>query len=615
MAAQTSNTSFILESGRLINAGLARTIILGGNIQDLFPLKDNYVSLIDLMSSQFNIGKNILVVYELNGPIRFVNSEDRKKVEDAWMFWRNGSLINQLIIERTASSSQAEKKLINEKLEALKSNFNNDLMAAQENPVLGLELLRQLCICSRSLVEGKRLLEDNLIIIIERADMLIPTGEISRLSDSDRRRVNVCHDWFSDSAFLHGGDSVILIAESRSLVNSEVSKLPQIMEVEVKSPSVEDRLNFISWFATTCKKPLKLWGTEQDLANFTAGLSLHALRQLLANASYDGRELKPNDVIGKVEEYIKSQVGEDVIEFARPNHRLADLVGFSKLKTFLINELIPRLSATDDSTLTGAAVCGPIGGGKTFIFEAVAAELGVPILVLKNMRSKWFGETDVIVERLRRAIDALMKVIIFVDEADTQFGGLSSDTHETERRLTGKIQAMMSDSKLRGKVSWILMTARINMLSPDIRRPGRVGELIIPIFDPESEEDVNEFIRWTIKPVFKFLVDEPEAGTVAINRLSELMKGYSAASYSSLRSELIAKSKKHGGQLTLEMIEEIIKDLLPAQIGLARQYQKLQALLNCTRRSLLPNPEVTDEDRQAWETELKLLELQGVGTR
>jgi SpoVK/Ycf46/Vps4 family AAA+-type ATPase len=97
-------------------------------------------------------------------------------------------------------------------------------------------------------------------------------------------------------------------------------------------------------------------------------------------------------VIGKVEEYIKSQVGEDVIEFARPKHRLIDLVGFGQLKKFLANELIPRLSATDDSALVGAAVCGPIGGGKTYIFEAVAAELGVPILVLKNMRSKWFGE-------------------------------------------------------------------------------------------------------------------------------------------------------------------------------------------------------------------------------
>ena len=41
-------------------------------------------------------------------------------------------------------------------------------------------------------------------------------------------------------------------------------------------------------------------------------------------------------------------------------------------------------------------------------------------------------------------------------------------------------------------------------------------------------------------------------------------------------------------------------------------YQTLQALVNCTRRSLLPEPEVTDEDRAAWAEELAALEGRGV---
>ncbi len=57
--------------------------------------------------------------------------------------------------------------------------------------------------------------------------------------------------------------------------------------------------------------------------------------------------------------------------------------------------------------------------------------------MLKNIRSQWFGQTDVIFERLRRVLEALEKVVIFVDEADTQFGGVGEGAHETERRLTG----------------------------------------------------------------------------------------------------------------------------------------------------------------------------------
>ena len=65
----------------------------------------------------------------------------------------------------------------------------------------------------------------------------------------------------------------------------------------------------------------------------------------------------------------------------------------------------------------------------------------------------------------------------------------------------------MSDTKLRGRVTWLLMTARIHLLSPDIRRPGRAGDLIIPVLDPEGE-DRAAFIRWMVKPVLGETVDD-----------------------------------------------------------------------------------------------------------
>ena len=179
---------------------------------------------------------------------------------------------------------------------------------------------------------------------------------------------------------------------------------------------------------------------------------------------YHDVPLSPPDLVQKVESFIQSQVGEDVVEFKKPTHTLQQVVGFRRLKEFITKELIPRFKAEPEKALPGAAVAGPIGGGKTFIFEAVAGELDVPVLVLKGIRSQWFGQTDVIFERLRRVLEALDKVVIFVDEADTQFGGVGAQTHETERRLTGKIQAMMSDPKLRGRVMWLLMTARIHLL-------------------------------------------------------------------------------------------------------------------------------------------------------
>lgn len=391
------------------------------------------------------------------------------------------------------------------------------------------------------------------------------------------------------------------------MFDRRIARLPQVLSVEIPAPDTEVRKHFIQWTENSLGKVTSSSngnanpGNNDWLGPATAGLSLHALRQLLVGASYSGQQVQKQDVFAQVEQFIQAQLGEDVIEFKKPEHSLEQVMGFRKLKEFLKEYFIPRLRLPDDRALPGAAVAGPIGSGKTFIFEAVAAELDMPVMVLKNIRSQWFGQTDVIFERLRRVLEALEKVVIFVDEADTQFGGVGEGAHETERRLTGKIQAMMSDPRLRGRVIWLLMTARIHLLSPDIRRPGRVGDLIIPILDPDGE-DRREFIDWMIKPTG---LSTPE--TVDWLDKEGLEKDFSSAAYAALRSQLKASPPKDKAAL-----EYVIKDFITPAIGPTRRYQTLQALVNCTRRSLLPDPSVTDQERAQWEQEIRQLEIQGI---
>ena len=89
----------------------------------------------------------------------------------------------------------------------------------------------------------------------------------------------------------------------------------------------------------------------------------------------------------------------------------------------------------------------------------------------------------------------------------------------------------MSDSQLRGKVVWLLMTARIHLLSADIRRPGRVGDLIIPVLDPEGD-DRREFLLWVLEATGL------PAEERIVEQLDALTAGYSAAAFASLRSQL-----------------------------------------------------------------------------
>lgn len=619
---------FFTELARIINAGQSRSVLVTGNIHDLFHLPGEnggeYQPLVEFLCRKCAVPGLIRVVYELNGPIRIMDEAHRLAIRNSWVSWRAAREVDDLaLLALSSKRDQAQREMLENEFDAL-------VRDAIGQPTVALEFLRQISLCSRtSTPQGRPYLAENLLIVIEGADILLPAGDgdLSRLSSTDRHRVTVVQDWFSDPGFMNAEDSVILLAESRSEVHPRVARLPAVLSVEVPAPDMAGRQHYIEWFVESAQRVTvgrktptpKMWAGAAELAQFTAGLSLHALRQLLIGAAHSGESLTAAAVIAKVEDFIRAQLGDDVVEFKKPSHRLTDVVGFTKLKDFIRTELLPRFRTTGDDALSGAAVAGPIGGGKTFIFEAAASELDLPVLVLKNIRSQWFGQTDVIFERLRRVLEALVKAVIFVDEADTQFGGVGQDAHETERRLTGKIQQMMSDTRLRGRIIWLLMTARIHLLSPDIRRPGRVGDLIIPVLDPEGDDRV-EFLRWVLKAVglqaaakdsvTPAQTTNPAATADPLRRLDDLTQGYSAASFASLRSHL--KAKAAAGALTLADVEAIVRDHIPPAIEETRRYQTLQALVNCTRRSLLPDPQVSESTRTSWFDELRALEARGI---
>ncbi|TVR15176.1 MAG: ATP-binding protein, partial [Planctomycetota bacterium] len=478
---------FLGEAARLLNAGQSRSIILHGNVGDLFPHQDGeWMTIPELLQRSWSVPGRLVITYEINGPLRFADDRGRRRLRDAWVRWRTGLGHGDLALQRLAQGQSPGQH---------DAGFEDLCAQAVGKPTVALELLRQLCCCSRHYHNGQPVFADDLVILIEAADLMLPEAPVASLGDADRQRLHICHDWFADPAFNTAWDAVVLLTESQSLLNQRVARLPQVLQVTVDDPDIALRRAFIADDNLTGLDA----GAREQLAQGTAGLSIHALRQLLLGIRHNGGKWRPQDVVEKVEAHLLSQLGDDTIGFSRPQHGLDQVIGFGRLKKFLQEDLIPRLRGGGDGALAGAAVCGPIGSGKTFIFEAMAGELGMPVLVLKNLRSQWFGQTDAIIERLRRLLHALDRVVIMVDEADTQFGDVGPGAHDTERRLTGRLQAMMSDPSLLGKVFWLLMTARIDLLAPDLRRPGRAGDLIIPVLDPEEHER-RAFVAWTLQP-------------------------------------------------------------------------------------------------------------------
>lgn len=563
---------FLTQLTKIINTGQSRSVILTGNIYDLFHDGQTWVPLMNMLQAKTKVEKRdgqkgiTQIIWQVNRPIEVIGPENLDELERCWVRFHNDT-------------------------KGLKTRLSESL----DNSVYALELLRQITECAR---RGN--IKNNLVIIIEAADMLLPDAPISHMMMPDRKRVSIVHDWFSDPSFVNGHDTVVMLAESRSNLHSRISKLPQVLSVEIGLPDYKHRQTYINTLGP------EILGKEnvtpdklKFIAENTSGLSLHAINQLLRSGDFSTA-----NIASKVEEYMESQLGEGVVEFKRPTHTLNDVVGFSRVKKFIADELLPGFKSDGKDGISGALVGGPIGGGKTFICEAVASEVGCPVIILKNIRSKWYGETDQIFERLKRLLESFHKIMIFVDEADAMFGQIDSE-QETERRLTGKVQAMMSDPVLRGRVIWFLMTARVHLLSPDIRRPGRM-DLIIPILDPEGD-DLKAFMEWA----FGVYGREDYDGGSWYCRLLNQTKGMSAASFGMIRSRIKSKGCK-----TPEEMLAVLEDMVEPDIKDTRRYQTLQALINCTRKSLMVDASVPrydfDKMRGEWKDELTNLERKGI---
>jgi hypothetical protein len=590
---------FMETLARKINSGQSKSLVLTGNVPDWFfsERRNEFVPLLDFLLE--NWGSDELkkcfsvVYYQLSNPIRFLNEADIPLIKDAWVQLNNKKSLNEMKIEKLARPYSSED------YEAISEQFDFAFNQAIGNPTFALQFLRQLCFASRLYVEGKHVFNKNLIVIIDRADLVIPNGSPERVSENERFKVDICFDWLSNPGFVKGSDAVILITESLSLISERIARLPSLIEVEVSSPTQEQRLQCIEWFNQQAgdKKP-KLWSTPEELAASTAGLSIQALLQMLKEASYVGDTINYGTVNKKIDAFVKSQLlgddGQPIAEFKRPEHNLDGVVGSRKSKKFDREYLIPRLRLPGKQCLPGIAFSGAIGGGKSFRAEAVASESGIPILIISGAISKWLGQSDLNLNRIIRFASSFHKIIIMIDEADAQFSGVGADVHEAMRRYSGKILSIMADPIYKGKIIWFLMTARIHLLPEDMLRPGRI-DLVIPIFDPD-DEDRADFLKWALKPVF-----ELEGNTEFFDQLMTRTKGYYAAAYSSLMSDLKSLAALRGKtQLSQQEILEFMDDLILPENHLTRRMQTLYAVLKCSRKQFLPEEfKDLDEDKRA----------------
>jgi len=570
---------FLQRASRLVQTGASRSVVFTGNVDDLFPAPGagGWRRLPEVLADHWGSRGRLVIAYRPGGALHFGDRAGKAKLAEAWTRWRAGAAEPGIPIPGVGAEDEGD-------FEAL-------LRRAVGDPNAALELLWQCCCCSRQVLPDL-----HLAVVIEAAEFLLPAVPISTAREPDRRRRVLCRAWFGDPAFADGGDAVLLCAASASDLDPAILDLPQVARIPVPYPDRELRAAFVRDFAANRTRS-GLPAVDLDrVAAGTAGLAARSLRQLLLDAIRDGGVLGEERIEAEVAGQVRARFGDGVADFNRPRRRLLNLVGNRALKRYLRQELVPRIAKDPAGTFVGATFCGPSGVGKRTVVEALAGELGMPLLELRDCRDAWSSRIDDRLAHFRDLIARLERVIVAVDDADLLFAGLAS-AEPGGRRLAEGIRALMHDPGLRGHACWMLTTSRIDRLPEPLRRPGEAGELVIPVLDPDGE-DREEFVRWMLTPIWE---DRPDVQIV--KRIAALTADFGPAAYVGMRAELKARADADpatvlGKRAGLELLD----DHLVPPVDDLRRYQALQALLHCTRKSLLPEQPTPDRRRQ-WEAE------------
>ncbi|WP_165063806.1 ATP-binding protein [Paludisphaera rhizosphaerae] len=423
----------------------------------------------------------------------------------------------------------------------------------------------------------------SIAVFFDFAQFLVPSSDLSQLSGPIGSRLVRFLAWAQDPLIKQSSTVFCLFSDQLSEVNERLVGNAHVTAVAVPMPDSEQRRKYIEWIDDRDSVVGNLTDfSSKQLADLTSGLNLVSLGRLLDIAQQTQVKLEANS-LKKLKKGLIERQARGLVEFVEPPTTMDDFVGNEGVKKRLIEDAKLLAKGRLDAAPMGYLICGPVGTGKTYLAECFAGSVGVPCVKLRNFRSKYVGETEGNLEQLLNVLRAMGPVVVVIDEADAALGTREgSGDSGTSSRVFSMIASQMGDTRYRGKLIWMLLTSRPDLLPIDLKRQGR-AEVHLPLFNPPNDAEVREmFLAMARKNKFRL---DP---SLLPDGLAD--RGFSGADIESivLSAKRLALTQNRE-QATAEDVKSALEDFVPSAQGLEKEKQELAAVLECTSKSFLPN--------------------------
>jgi AAA+ superfamily predicted ATPase len=530
-------------------SGTTSAFVLHGNTNDYVRMGDDRETrhgvLAEFLAEQIFGRWSLVLHYDLGRGLRVLAGRDEKRLKE-------------MVV------------LANRKL--------GDLSALPKDPAATFALLDRFVRNNIMAEDAERL---SLAFILDQASYVFPSGEPGRLNAQSSSQLVMMLNWAMSPHVKRLNMAFVMLDEKLADLSERLTGNPHVAAIEVPLPDESERGRFIR---SAVDAPALAAFSDFDapnLARLTAGISLTDLNVLVQSSRESGRRLDAA-VFRSLKKRLIERQCRGLLEFVEPKWTLDTVVGHEAAKTRLREDAALLKQGALDSLPMGYLVCGPVGTGKSFLAQCVSGEIGVPCVTLKNFRSKYVGETEGNLERVLSVLRAMGPVVVVVDEADAALGGREQDGDSgTSSRVFGMIAAQMGDTRFRGRIIWMLLTARPDLLPIDLKRQGR-AEVHIPLFYPTDEHEIGQMFVILARKLGSTLAPEevppiPQRGQLSGADIEGIVGR-------ALRKSLLAGQ----AHVTREALAEAVSQFMPSTQGLERELQETAAMIECTDRQFLP---------------------------
>ncbi len=424
-----------------------------------------------------------------------------------------------------------------------------------------------------------------IALVLDYAQFLAPGGEGSRSSASRLVRLLA---WATNPLLRRVNVSIVLITDSMAEMHPRLVANPAVTTIDVPLPDATERERFAIATATAAGVPAAQMEAVKRTAALAGGLTLESLRAIITMSAREGTPPDGPEFALKKKDLIERSC-QGLIEFIQPRLTLDAVAGHAAAKNRLESDARAIKRGQFESAPMGYLICGPVGTGKSFIAECYAGSVGIPCAVLKNFRSKYVGETEGNLEHALDVLRSLGPVVVIIDEADAALGNRQSDGDSgTSARVFSMIARQMGDTRYRGKIVWMLLTSRPDLLPIDLKRQGR-AEVHIPLFYPHDQAEMEAmFTAMARKSHVKLAPGLPGPVDLSLGLSGADIESVVLAARRKGLERAADAGKPAPDTISAEDLKAALDDFMPSAQGLEKEMQEIAAVLECTEKRFLP---------------------------